>query len=153
MLPQSEPVQFQNLQVNSSHSALPEVTNWFEQFKQRGIPEQIWLEANMALIESFTNAVRHAHQDLPDDTAITIEVFVGENTLTFQVWDEGEPYDFEAALAALDKLITQPDFDPLVREKQWGGVIFLRLRQWHNWAITYERRDDFRNCLQATKAF
>ena len=103
----------------------------------------------MALIEGFTNAVRHAHRSLSPRTPIALTVEVSEDYFQFEIWDQGEAYDFEAAIALLQQTISDPDFDPLVREQHWGSVIFLNLICKHHWRIDYSRRGGAHNCLRA----
>lgn len=147
------PTQHKHIQVLTDLDALDQVVAWFEQFRDPPIPAKVWLEAQLALIESFTNVVRHAHLNQPPNTPIDIDIHWAENWVQFQVWDCGDEYAFESAMANLAFLIADPAFDPLERETQWGGIIFLTLRRKHNWIITYERRESKRNCFVAEKSF
>ena len=88
--------------INSDLNKLPEVVTWFEQFKDSSLPKEIWLQANMAIIEGFTNAVRHAHANLSSDTPVLVKADLSDQTFSFEIWDQGEFYDFDTALEKLE---------------------------------------------------
>ncbi|MEM9135763.1 MAG: ATP-binding protein [Cyanobacteria bacterium P01_F01_bin.42] len=136
------------LQIESDLERLPEVVAWFEQFKQSLLSPERWQQANLALMEGFTNAVRHAHGPKLASAIIKVDARLDDDTFALEIWDHGPPYDFDAALVKLQTVLSAPDFDPLQRESQWGGVIFLRLIQRHGWRIQYVRHGAL-NCLQA----
>lgn len=138
-----------HLQVLTDLNVLPDIVNWFKQFRQSSLPTQTWLQANTALIEGFTNAVRHAHEDLSMEVPIDITVNISPDSFMLEIWDSGAPYDFDTALAQLKQLINAPDFDPLEREEHWGEVIFINLIDKYGWQIKYLREMDSRNCLRA----
>ena len=48
--------------------------------------------------EACTNAVRHAHKNLPRETRIDLEITVFNERLEIQIWDRGKPFDFKAKL-------------------------------------------------------
>jgi serine/threonine-protein kinase RsbW len=50
------------------------------------------------VIEGFTNAVRHAHKNLPRETPIELEITVFNERLEIKIWDSGKPFDFKAKL-------------------------------------------------------
>jgi len=50
------------------------------------------------VIEGFTNAVRHAHKNLPLETPIELEVMVLNEHLEVKILDWGEPFDIQAKL-------------------------------------------------------
>jgi len=88
------------LQVNTNLDALPQVLDWYEEL-QSSIPPEIFHYYQLALAEGFTNAVRHAHKDLPADTPIEIEFKVYEGRLEMRLWDCGKPFDLNAKLSEL----------------------------------------------------
>jgi len=49
------------LTVNSDLDQLEAVLNWFDRLSDPGVPTDLWMQAQLALVEGFTNAVRHAH--------------------------------------------------------------------------------------------
>jgi len=52
----------------------------------------------LAVSEAFTNAVRHAHKNLPIETPFELEITVFNERLEIKIWDWGEPFDFQAKL-------------------------------------------------------
>jgi serine/threonine-protein kinase RsbW len=50
------------------------------------------------MVEGFTNAVRHAHRELPVQTPIQIQVEISEQSIDIQIWDQGPGFDLSAAL-------------------------------------------------------
>jgi len=48
-----------SLQVNTDVNALTLVLEWFEQLQDLSLPNEVWFQFQLALAESFTNAVRH----------------------------------------------------------------------------------------------
>ncbi|MEG4999698.1 ATP-binding protein [Microcoleus sp. B4-D4] len=62
------------------------------------IPEAVLQQCKLATIEGFTNAVRHAHKNLPFQTPIDLEITVFNERLEVKIWDMGEPFDLQAKL-------------------------------------------------------
>ncbi|MEG4252825.1 ATP-binding protein [Microcoleus sp. Pol10D4] len=62
------------------------------------IPEAVLQQCKLATIEGFTNAVRHAHKNLPIETPINLEITVFSERLEVKIWDMGEPFDLQAKL-------------------------------------------------------
>ncbi len=79
-------------------AALGEVLAWFDQFVTAPLPYQLLLQCQLAVIEGFTNAVRHAHRDLPGQTPIQIQVEISEQSIDIQIWDQGPGFDLPSAL-------------------------------------------------------
>lgn len=92
------PSQTISLQVNTDVSALTKVLEWFEQLKDLSLPQEAWWACQLALAEGFTNAVRHAHKNLPVETPIQLEVTVFAGCLEFRIWDCGQAFDLNAKL-------------------------------------------------------
>jgi len=66
---QFEPIynhQFQkfSLQLNTDIKTVAQVLGWLEQLDPLSIPEAVLHQFKLAVIEGFTNAVRHAHKNL-----------------------------------------------------------------------------------------
>jgi len=78
--------------------ALKTVLAWFDQFQGGPMPHRVWLECQLALTEGFTNAVRHAHAQLPASTPIAIEVCLGLDAIDIRIWDRGPGFDIGAVL-------------------------------------------------------
>lgn len=132
-----------HLQVNTELQALEQVLNWYEQLQNLAIPQIIFQQCQLALAEGFTNAVRHAHQGLPAETPIELEVTVFQERLEIRIWDYGQPFDMEAKLSEL-KLRHQ---DPLEAEGGRGLIFMFKLAD----RVTYTRTSDERNCLVIVK--
>jgi serine/threonine-protein kinase RsbW len=91
-------VQHISLQVNTDLNALTRVLEWFEQLKDLSIPNEVWWKFQLALAEGFTNAVRHAHKNLPVETPVQLEIIVFNGRWELKVWDCGPYFDFDAKL-------------------------------------------------------
>ncbi|NJL97799.1 MAG: ATP-binding protein [Synechococcaceae cyanobacterium SM2_3_2] len=93
------------LQVPSTLKALDDVLNWLEIFKPDIKFPRDWMECQLALTEAFTNAVIHAHQDLPDSTPIEIRICLQESQVDLSIWDRGKAFDLPAYLATLPQKV------------------------------------------------
>ncbi|MEG3877192.1 ATP-binding protein [Microcoleus sp. herbarium7] len=100
-----------SLQVNTDISALTIVLEWFEQLKDLSLPKEVWYQFQLALAEGFTNAVRHAHKNLPAETPIQLEITVFNGRLEFKIWDCGPCFDFEAKIEKIIAADRKPRFD------------------------------------------
>ncbi|MEM7596030.1 MAG: ATP-binding protein, partial [Cyanobacteria bacterium P01_A01_bin.83] len=83
--------------------ALDQVLFQFNQIYQNFIPLRDWLQCRLALAEGFTNAVRHAHKNLPPDIPIKIEVFLKETAMEIKIWDHGSAFDLHGFIAETSK--------------------------------------------------
>jgi serine/threonine-protein kinase RsbW len=123
--------------------ALKAVLSWFDGFQALPIPPQVWLQCQLALIEGFTNVVRHAHKGLPPETPITIEVTVTDGLLDMKIWDQGPGFDFEAMLDRKLKTTTPES------ESGRGLRIMYRIAD----RVEYLHTPDQENCLHIQKRF
>jgi serine/threonine-protein kinase RsbW len=87
-----------SLKLNSDLKAVSQVLWWMEQLESLPIPETVLYQCKLATIEGFTNAVRHAHKNLPLETPIELEITVFREHLEIAIWDCGKPFDFQAKL-------------------------------------------------------
>lgn len=130
----------EHLTVKSELSVLNSIQSWFRQFCQRSLPNDSWLEhyiypLNLALAEGFTNAVRHAHQKLPRETEIEINLVLCDDNIEIHIWDYGQPFN--------PMSIDEPQPGTL-RLGGYGWYLLRRLAD----QVTYERsQDNSRNCL------
>ena len=131
------------IEVHTDLSNLEKVLIWFEKNHTSLVPENMVMQCKTALAEGFTNAVRHAHRDLPDSTPIEIEVILEERTLEMRIWDFGQPFDFESKLQSL----LQETFEPLEKPNGRGLIFMHRLTD----ELSYTRTSDKRNCLSMRK--
>ncbi|HEY9747567.1 MAG TPA: anti-sigma regulatory factor [Allocoleopsis sp.] len=131
------------LQVTTNLTELNQVLVWFDQLQQPTIPRKTWIQCQTALAEGFTNAVKHAHSDLPSDTVIEIEVNITPQQLEIYVWDSGPPFDL------MQKLNSQTQvFDPTASSGRGLQLIAQIADQ-----ISYDRTDDQRNRLSMIKYY
>ncbi|WP_225907538.1 ATP-binding protein [Leptolyngbya sp. BL0902] len=90
--------QTSQIQVPTDPTALQSVLTWFDQFQTAPVPRPLWLQCQLALIEGFTNAIRHAHGGLPSTTPVTIEVSISNRTIDIRIWDQGPGFDLNTVL-------------------------------------------------------
>jgi serine/threonine-protein kinase RsbW len=135
------------LTVKTDIYALANVQEWFQQFTE--IPGKEWLQCNLVLTEGFTNVVCHAHEYLPEDTPIDIEVTLFPNALEIRIWDFGKPFDFHQKLESLTKERNEV-FD--IENIPTGGrglIITAAIAD----ELSYDRTTDGRNCLMIRKLY
>lgn len=133
-----------HLQVDTQIGCLKDVLLWFESLIVPYLPQKTGWQCEVALAEAFTNAVRHAHQDLPTSTPIDLEIELFPNFLEMRVWDCGKPFDLKAQLLASEKNIGS-------LEKEGGrGLQFInKLTD----ELQYLTASDYRNCLIIRKKY
>jgi serine/threonine-protein kinase RsbW len=140
-----KPLQQSCLQVETDLNAVPEVLQWFEQFTSPLLPQQLGSQCQLALVEGFTNAVRHAHHDLPPSTPINLELKLFARCLEMLIWDFGQPFDFQAKVQ--EALCQKEHRDPLEQEGGRGLIFIHQLMD----EVSYVRLPDQRNCLMLRK--
>ncbi|XZO00442.1 MAG: ATP-binding protein [Microcoleus sp.] len=92
------PVRTLNLQVNTDLNHVTKVFELFEQLQDLSLPSETWYVLQLAVVEGFTNAVRHAHKNLPVETPIQLEVMVFNRRLEFRILDCGVYFDLDAKI-------------------------------------------------------
>lgn len=133
-----------HLQVQTELEALKEVLQWFEGLVFPLVPQKIGWQCEVALVEAFTNAVRHAHQNLPKNTPIDLEVKLLPNFLEMRIWDRGTPFDIE------DKL-RKSEREASSMEKEGGrGLQFIKKLTDE---LQYLNLPNHRNCLVMRKRY
>jgi serine/threonine-protein kinase RsbW len=132
-----------NKQFNSDLKALEQVLSWFDELHQPYIPKKVWLQCQLALAEGFTNAVRHAHKDLPTDASIDLEVTLCPQYLEMRIWDQGPPFDLEQWLQKQELKV----------DTNAGGGRGIAILQKIADKLTYVRTDDNHNCLLIMKRY
>ncbi len=135
------------LAVSSDLGELDTVLSWFERQQHPDVPSDLWMQAQLALVEGFTNAVRHAHAHLVAPPQVQLSLQRSSEAFCIQIIDHGEPFDFTAALARVEAEVAASGHDPLAREAHWGLVMFLKLQKQYGWTISHCRRDDGTNGL------
>ncbi|MCL1467747.1 ATP-binding protein [Argonema galeatum] len=139
-------LQKDHLRVKSDLNLLNEVLEWFDRFCFQNKCKLSWVadgsdrlnlaldELKLALVEGFTNAVRHAHKGLPPETPIDIELTLWDECLEIRIWDRGEPFDPS----------TLVEYKPGTAQE--GGVGWFLMRRIAD-EVLYKRSQDGRNCL------
>ncbi|NJL36296.1 MAG: ATP-binding protein [Leptolyngbyaceae cyanobacterium RM2_2_4] len=130
-----------HLQVNTDLSELTQVLSWFDQFNSAIIPPSVWLQCQLALAEGFTNAVRHAHQNCPEETPIDMEITLFDQALEIRIWDIGAGFDLSQKL---------DEMPPEIDQDAEGGR-GLKLMQQMSDLLSYTQTGDRRNCLLIVK--
>ena len=145
----------------ASHlDAIPELLDWFEHHQPAGIDPMVWIQAQTALVEAFTNAVRHAHAALvpPPEVVVSLECIGG--SLRLCIRDQGDPFDMKAVWSqseqeqnsdqdAGDRPSLDDDGLPIlpVREAHWGLIMLRKLQQDFGWTIRYDALREGGNVL------
>jgi serine/threonine-protein kinase RsbW len=111
--PQSDPNSNQqtqkfSFQLNTDIKAVAQVLSRLEELDPLPIPETVLHQCKLAVVEGFTNAVRHAHKNLPTETPIELEITVFNERLEIKMWDRGKPFDFQGKLK--EKLLEKSPF-------------------------------------------
>ena len=133
-----------SLQVQTELEALKEVLHWFEGLIFPLVPQKMGWQCEVALVEAFTNAVRHAHKNLPQNTPIDLEVEVQPNFLEMRIWDRGQPFDLNAKLIKGEQ-------EAYSLEKEGGrGLQFIKKLTDE---LQYLNLPNRRNCLVMRKKF
>ena len=123
--------------------ALKPLLNWFDQFRKAPMPHKVWLQCQLALIEGFTNAIRHAHAGLASETPIRIEIVVSDHDIDIRIWDQGPGFD-------LDDILEQK---LAVTEKDAEGGRGLRIIYLVADKMSYQPVGDNGNCLHIHKTY
>lgn len=116
-------VEKDRFEVTSHLEELAAVQRWFRTLISRLAVKTPRLndqfdQLNLALAEGFTNAVRHAHADLPPATPIEIELVLQPQQVEICIFDQGEPFDPDS--------LSEPQPGTL-REGGYGWFLLRRL--------------------------
>ena len=88
----------------------------------------------LALVEAYSNVVRHAHRDQPN-LPVSIRLELKSRDIALEVWDHGKGYDLATYLP------------PNPEEKQEGGYGWLIMNRLMD-RVEYRLQIDGRNCLK-----
>jgi len=110
------PLQQIYLQVTTDLKAVTQILEWYDQLHHLPIPKTVFWQCQLALVEGFTNAVRHAHKDLPEETPIELEVKVFNNSIEIRIWDYGQPFDL------LGKINNSPSENRLLENQEVHSI-------------------------------
>ncbi|WP_238987056.1 ATP-binding protein [Lyngbya aestuarii] len=131
------------LQAPNTLDALSDILSWFARLQHPSVPSSIWIRCQLALAEGFTNAVRHAHQNLSSDVTVEIEVALSDSQIEIRVWDYGPPFNL------MEKLQLMP---PQINKSAGGGRGLKLMRDIADY-LNYEPTSDGRNCLLIVKNY
>ncbi len=127
------------INVPSDLKFLNIVENWLMGCLETELKESVdWSRQSsrlrLALVEAYSNVVRHAHKDQPY-LPVLIRLEMKEQDIALEVWDCGEGYDLSEYLAP----------NPL--EKQEGGYGWLIINRLMD-KVEYQLQLDGGNCLK-----
>ena len=88
----------------------------------------------LALVEAYSNVVRHAHRDQPN-LPILIRLELKDRDLALEIWDHGKGYDLSTYL---------PPSPEDKQESGYGWLIMNRLMD----RVEYRLQVNGRNCLK-----
>jgi len=131
-----------SLRVDTDLNELTKVLDWYEELNHNAVPKSDWLRCKTAIAEVFTNAVRHAHKNMPQETPIDLEATLTENTLEIKVFDFGTGFDLSDKLSDFDDV----DINAL------GGRGLDLINQIVD-MFSYERVEGDRNCMLIIKHY
>ncbi len=132
--------QSKHIHVSTDLQEITRILEWFQSLTQASVTEEDWMQCQIAIAEGFTNAVRHAHQALPSETPIEIDLYFYPDHVEMRIWDYGPSFSLKERL---DGMISIPD------ESESGRGLML-LKEIAN-EVKYERVDETRNCLSLIK--
>jgi serine/threonine-protein kinase RsbW len=136
-----------HLQVPTELEALKQVLQWFEGLVFPLVSQKMGWQCEVALVEAFTNAVRHAHRNLPQSTPIDLEVELLPNFLEMRIWDQGESFDLEGKLLKGEQEANSASS----MEKEGGrGLQFIKKLTDE---LQYLNLPNHRNCLIMRKKY
>lgn len=130
------------LQVNTDLNELSNVLSWFESLDHSAVANPDWLRCKTAIAEIFTNAVRHAHRNMPTATPISLEATLSRDMIEIKVFDYGSGFDLSEKLSNLDDV----DISAL------GGRGLDLISQMVD-VFTYTKTSDGRNCMLIGKNY
>ncbi len=132
--------QTKHIHVSTDLQELPRILEWFQSLSQDSVTAQDWMQCQIAIAEGFTNAVRHAHQTMPTETPIEIDIDFYTEHIEMRIWDWGPPFDL------MEMLEGKVPID----DESGSGRGLMLLQKIAN-ELKYERVDEQRNCLLLIK--
>ena len=127
------------LHIPSDLKFLTVVENWLLGFLEAELQETVdWPRQSsrlrLALVEAYSNVVRHAHRDQPN-LPVLIRLELKERDLALEIWDHGTGYDLSTYL---------PPNPEDKQENGYGWLIMHRLMD----RVEYRLQVNGRNCLK-----
>lgn len=126
------------IRVPSDLRFLTILENWLLDSLALELEEQVdWQHQScrlrLALVEAYSNVVRHAHRDRPE-LPVEVKVELDARKLHLEIWDCGQGFDLSTYL---------PPSPQEHREGGYGWLILNRLMD----RVEYQLRVDGKNCL------
>ena len=127
------------LQIPSDLKFLSIVEAWLLDCLQVELGDQIdWDKQSnrlrLALVEAYSNVVRHAHKEQPD-VPVLLRLELQGDVLTLEIWDSGNGFDLSTYMA--------PDPEAC-QEGGYGWLIMTRLMD----RVEYQLQVNGKNCLK-----
>lgn len=127
------------LHVPSDLNFIKIVENWLLECLKIQLGDSVdWPEQSgrlrLALVEAYSNAVRHAHKDQPN-LPILLRLQLQDRKLEIEVWDYGKGFDMSNYL---------PPHPTKKQEGGYGWLIMNRLMD----KVEYQLHIDGANCLK-----
>lgn len=141
----------QRLSLASNLDAMGELLIWFETvWPNNGDDSQeiLRIQAQTALVEAFSNVVRHAHGSLTPAPEMELIFRRDAAGFSFDVIDQGCHFRPEDQFAELRRQLIDGEAHPSQREHHWGLVMFIRLIDQHGWSISSEQLNQRGNILR-----
>lgn len=132
-----------NMEIPGDLQELDRLLLKFNQIYQDFIPCKDWLQCRLALAEGFTNAVRHAHKNIPKEIPIEIEVLLKRNSMEIRIWDYGSAFNLKGFITETSR-----------RHNGWltsgrGIPLLNKIAD----RLDYQRTQQQKNCLIIVKKF
>jgi serine/threonine-protein kinase RsbW len=140
-------------QFPSNLEIIDRVLSWFDRLypEKRAdksyfpdIPALVWQQCKLALVEGFTNAVRHAHKNYDREVPpVEVEVKLLSEYLELRIWDRGKAFNLPETLKQRFQEVDD-------RTEGGRGLILL-----HKMAdkLSYETVETGKNCLLFIKYY
>jgi serine/threonine-protein kinase RsbW len=145
-----------HIQLNSDIYELTKLQAWFQQFKPF-LPNITWMQCNLVLVEVFTNVVSYAHEGMPQETPVDIEIKIypiskDSGMMELRIWDHGQSFDLNAEIekATCRMQISQDNLNIDDIPTGGRGLYIAKTVADH---INYESDVDGRNCFVMSKNF
>lgn len=127
------------LQIPSDLRFLSIVENWLLESLKIAIGDQVdWTHQSnrlrLALVEAYSNVVRHAHRNQPELPVMVCLELKGRD-LEIEIWDHGQGFDLSTYLAPSPEMM---------QEHGYGWLILNRLMD----RVEYQLQVNGRNCLK-----
>ena len=127
------------LYVPSDLSFVNTVENWLLAYLKQHLRDSLdWSNQSsrlrLALVEAYSNAVRHAHKDKPN-VPILLRLELTDQKLAIEVWDYGHGFDITTY------------FPPHPEQKQEGGYGWLIMNRLMD-KVEYHLQVNGANCLK-----